>query len=117
MLLFWFSYIYQHKLVMHSIQYSTWQGINLLFLSLYPFLMLNVLTYTLILGNIKTNGLITSSKYPIKYLELFLVSVKLKITILSTLTTQIYIFFYIIKFFFCYFSLAKSQHYYTIKKC
>ena len=35
------------------------------------FFSLKVLTHPLILGAIKTNGLITSSKYPLKYLELF----------------------------------------------
>ena len=38
------------------------KGINLLF----PSLTLNVLTYPLILGIIKTIGLIALSKYPIK---------------------------------------------------
>ena len=61
------------------------KDINLLFFSL------NVLTYPLISENIKTNGLINSFKYPIKYLELFLVSVKFEISILSTLTSQIFI--------------------------
>ena len=46
-----------------------WKDINLWFLSLYPFFTFNVLTYPLILGNIKTNGLITSSTYPIKILR------------------------------------------------
>ena len=40
------------------------KDIHLLFASL------NVLAYPLTIGNIKTNGLITSFKYPIKYLEL-----------------------------------------------
>ena len=39
------------------------------------------LTYPLIVGNIKTNCLVTSSKYPIKYLELFFVSINFEITI------------------------------------
>ena len=46
--------------------------LSLLFLS--PPSFLNVLIYQLILGNIKTNGLITSSESSIKYLELFSVS-------------------------------------------
>ena len=45
------------------------ENINLLF----PSLTLNVLTYPLILGIIKSNGLIALSKYPIKYLELVFV--------------------------------------------
>ena len=52
----------------------------------FLFFSLKVLTYSLILGNIKTNGLVTSSKYPIKYLELFFVSIKFDITILSAST-------------------------------
>ena len=49
----------------------------------------NLLTYLLTLDNIKTNGLITLSKYLIKYLELNFVSINFEITILSTLTSQI----------------------------
>ena len=37
-----------------------------------PFLSLKILIYLLILGNFKTNGLITSSKYPIKHFQLIL---------------------------------------------
>ena len=54
---------------------------NLLFHSL----TLNVLTYPLILGIIKTNGLIVLSQYPIKYLELVFVCTNFEKTILSTL--------------------------------
>ena len=80
-------------------------------LSLLPSLSLNVLTYPLILGNNKTHRFITSSKYPIKYLELVFVLINFEMTILSTLTSQIFIvFFCIIKSLFCYFCLAKSQH-------
>ena len=58
-------------------------------LSLSPSLTLNVLTYPLILGIIKTNGLIALSNFiPIKYSELVFVSVSFEITILSTLTSQ-----------------------------
>ena len=78
----------------------------------YP---MTLLKYLLILGNIKTNGVITSSKYRIKYLELFNVSINFYITILSTSTSQIFIgFFGTIKFFFCYFYLIKSEHYYIM---
>ena len=45
---------------------------NLLFLSL------KVLTYPHILDEIKTNGLIASSKYPIKHLELFFLQLILR---------------------------------------
>ena len=61
------------------------KDINLLFLFLSPPLSLNVLTNLLILGNIKT-----SSKYSIKYLELFFVSASFEMTILSTLNYQYY---------------------------
>ena len=94
---------------------STRKDINLLFLSLSPFLTINLLTNTLILGNTKTNGLITLSKYLMKYLELVFVSSNLEITILSTLTSQMFIgIFFHHKFFFCYFCLAKSHYYHII---
>ena len=50
-----------------SNSYSSFIGedINFLFLSL----PLKNLTYPLILGNIKTNGLINLSKYPTEYLK------------------------------------------------
>ena len=51
-----------------------------------------VSTYPLILGNIKTNGLITSSKYPIKYLESVFVLINFETNMLSTLTSRIFIF-------------------------
>ena len=56
-----------------------WKDINLLFLSLSPSLTFNVVTYPLILGNIRFNGLITVSKYPIKYLKLAFVSTNFEI--------------------------------------
>ena len=110
MFLFWFLYIYHHRLVNHSDQYffessilvqmvfyfsnsfslSTLKNINLIFLFSSPFLTLNVLTYPLILSNIKTNGLITLSKYQIKYLELVLFSTNFVIIMVSTLTSQIF---------------------------
>ena len=46
------------------------------------------------LGNIKTGGLITLSKYPIKYLELVFISTNVEINILSTLTFQTSIVFF-----------------------
>ena len=54
-------------------------------------LTLKVLRYPLILGNIKTNGVIISSKYPIKYLELFFVSTNFEMTISLTSISQIFI--------------------------
>ena len=67
------------------------KDINLLFLFLSPSLTLKGLTYPLILSNIKTNGLTTLPKNPIKYLESFFVLIKLEITILSTLTSWLFI--------------------------
>ena len=67
---------------------------NLLFLSLSLSLTLNVFTYSLILGIIKTNGLIALPKYLIKYLKLVFDSINFEITILSTLTSQIFIGFF-----------------------
>ena len=46
------------------------KDIKFLFLFLSPSSTLNVLSYPLILGIIKTNGLVTLSKNPIKYSEL-----------------------------------------------
>ena len=60
----------------NSLSLSLPKDINLSFLSL------KVLTYPLTLDNIKTNGRITSSKYHIKYLELFLVSINFDMTII-----------------------------------
>ena len=77
----------------NSFSSSIQKDINLLFLFLSPSLTSYVLTYPLILGNIKTNGLITLSKYPIKYLQLVFVLINFEITILSTLTSQTFIGF------------------------
>ena len=54
----------------NSISSTIQRDISLLFLflSLSPSLSLEVLTHSLNLGNIKTNNLIISSKYPVKYL-------------------------------------------------
>ena len=110
MFLFWFLCIYHPKLVKHLIQYffkysillqialyfsnnfssSIWKDINLLILSSSPSLTLNVLIYPLSLCIIKTNGLKSLSEYPIKYLESIFVLTNFEITILSTLTFQIY---------------------------
>ena len=59
----------------------------LLFIS--PSLTLNVLTYPLILGIIKTNGLIALSKYAIHELELVFVLNNFEMTIFSALSSQI----------------------------
>ena len=56
------------------------KGSNLLIL----FSNLNVLTYPILLGIIKTNGLTYLSKYPIKYLGLVFDLTNFKIGILST---------------------------------
>ena len=59
-----------------SFSSSILKDINFLFLSLSPSLTLHVLTYPLILGIVKTNGLIALSHFiPIKYLELDFVSI------------------------------------------
>ena len=52
-------------------------------------------TYLLVLDNNKTNGLMTSSKYPTKYLELFSVLTNFEIMILSTLTSLTFIGFFV----------------------
>ena len=71
---------------------SIGKDISLLLLSLSPYYTLKVLTYLLILGNIKTNGHIISSKYSIKYLKLSFFSINFETTVLSTLTCQIFFF-------------------------
>ena len=63
---------------------STQKEINLLFLSLSSSLTLNVLTYQPYLSNGKTNGLISLSKYPSKYLELVSISFNFDMVILPT---------------------------------
>ena len=83
------------------------KDINLLILSS----TLNVLTYPLILGIIKTNGLIALSNFiPIKYLELVFVSINFQISVLSTLTSQILLGFFsgIKLFFYLFLSLQIS---------
>ena len=86
MFLFWFLYIYvincyacnsfseKSSILVQIILYisnslspSIRKDINLIFLFLSSPLSLNIVTYPLFLGNIKTNGLIISSNYPIKY--------------------------------------------------
>ena len=78
----------------NSFSSSIRKDINLLFLFLSPSLTLNVLTYPLILGIIKTNGPMALSKYPIQYLELDFVLTNFEIAILSTLASQIFIGFF-----------------------
>ena len=131
MFLFWFLYIYHHRLVKHLIQYlislqpcpngfiffnsfspSMAKQIYWLFVSLS-----SSLTLKHNLGYTKTNGFIGLSKYPINYLEFIFVLTSFEIFIWLQLTFQILIgLFCTIKFFFCYFCLAKSQHYHTFKK-
>ena len=57
------------------------------------FFSLNVLTYSLTLGNIKTNGLITSSKHP-NQIPRIILCYNFEATILSTSTSQIFISFF-----------------------
>ena len=80
--------------ISNSFSSSIRKDVKLLFVSLSLSLTLNVLTYPLILGNIKTNGLITLSKYQMKYLELFFVSANFEMTVLLKSTSQIFIYFF-----------------------
>ena len=64
----------------NSFSSSMQKEISLLFLSLFSSWNLNVLKYPFVLGNIKTNGFITLTKYPIKYLELTFVSANFEMT-------------------------------------
>ena len=70
----------------NSFSSSVRKNINLL----CPSLTLNVLKYRLVLGIIKTNGLMVLSKHPIKFLELVFVLTNFEVTILSTLTSQMF---------------------------
>ena len=117
--------MYHHRLLKHLTQYflsfqsySKWFYIfltashhYLLFLSLSPSLTLNALTYPYILDNVETDGLITLSKYPIKYFELVFVSSNFGRTILSTLTSQIFIAFLHHKYFLLILLSRQYQHY------
>ena len=87
------------------IDYCLYINLLLLFLSFSPSLPLEFLAYPLILGKIKTNGLITLSNYLIKYLELLFVSINFEITVLSASTSQI----------FRIFCTNQISNYYTIK--
>ena len=78
----------------NSLSSSIWKNINLLFLCLSSSLTLKDLTYPLILDNIESNGLITSSKYPVRYLGLVFCSNNFEATVLSTLTSQVFIDFF-----------------------
>ena len=71
----------------NSLSPSIWKNIYLLSLSLSLFLSLKVLTYPLILGNIKTNGLLTSSKHAIKCLRLFCILINFEMDILLRSTS------------------------------
>ena len=77
----------------NSLSSSRRKDLNASFLLLSLSLPLNVLKSPLILGNNKTNGLINSSKYPIKYLELYFISTNFEMTKLLTSTSQIFIGF------------------------
>ena len=67
-----------HKLVRDSIQYfasiqALWKTSVYFYSYLYLSLSLKVVTYPIILGNIKTNCVITSYNYPNKYLKFLFV--------------------------------------------
>ena len=64
-------------------------------LTLISTFIFNLLIHLPIVGNIKTNGLITSSKYSIKYLELFFVSTNFEMNISSILTSQVFTGFFV----------------------
>ena len=78
-----------------SNSFSSFIGKEVNFLSSFPSLILKALTYPLILGNIKTNGFITSSKYSIKYLEWVFASINFDVTTLLILKCQIFTNFFV----------------------
>ena len=86
------SELFLCSIVMQKIQ--IFHGGPVMFIVTCLSLTLNVLTYPLILGKTKTNGLITLSRYPIKYLELVFVSINFGITMLLILTSQLFIVFF-----------------------
>ena len=87
----------------NSLSWSIGKRINLLFLFSYPriFKCLDLSTH---FRQSQNDGLITSYKYPVKYLDLFFGSTNLDITKLPTLTS-FYLLFYPIKFSFSTFAL------------
>ena len=132
MFLFWFLYICRHRLVKHLTLYLFKSSISVqivLYFSnsfsssirkdtnlLFPSLTLNVLTYPLVLGIIKTNSLIVLSKYPIKCLELVFLLTNFEIYMIKINIPNFYRPFCSIKIFFCYFSVSESHHYYAMNK-
>ena len=118
MFLFWFLYISYYSLLKNAVQYfanlQSWTKQFYAFLIAYHHLnqknefiyLFSVFIFAFILKsfnisihlcNIKTNGLITSYKCSIKYLELFFVSINFEIAILSTLIFLIFIVFFLHK--------------------
>ena len=104
---FLFIYNFYHGLVKHLIHYffkifylspNTFQSKHIFLLAFHHLygkaLIYCFLIYPLILGIIKTNGLVYLSEYPIKYLELVSVLINFGITILSRLTFQIFMGFF-----------------------
>ena len=78
MFLFWFSQIYHNRLANHSFFFYLSLQSNSFSSSIWKE------------RNTKTYGLITLSKYPMNYLELPFVLTNFEISILSTLTFQIF---------------------------
>ena len=70
----------------NSLLWSLRKYINLLFLFF-------ISTFTLHDFKYQTNDLITSSNYPVQYFKLFFTSISFEVTILSLLTSQIFIGF------------------------
>ena len=136
MFLFWFLYNYHHKPIKHPIQSflkssilvqmvlyfsnslssSIHKDINLLYLFLSPPLSLNIWIYPFILGNIKTNGLITYLNIQLNNQNCSSFQLFFRWLYYQHWLPKFSLFFYTLKFFICYFYLIKSPHYYTIKK-
>ena len=135
---FWFLYICYHRLVKHLIKYflnlqsqpkqlyifrnsfasSIKKDIDLLFLFLSPSSTLNVLIYPLILGIIKSNGVIALSKYQIQNLELVFVLTNFEITMFTILTSQfLQVFLQHKTFLLLFLSLQISALLYYEKNC
>ena len=75
---FKFSILAQYLYSFLTLSHLLYGNKNIL---MFTSLTLNILIYPIILGIIKTNGLMVLSKYPIKYLQLVFVLTNFEVTI------------------------------------
>ena len=108
-LLFWFLYIYHHRLVKHSTLQNLIYFNSSILAQLSPYSPLNVLTYPLILGIIKFNSLIALYESSNKMVRIGFVSTNCEITVSSASTSQIFIRMFAAKNFS--FTISLSPNY------